>query len=144
MVDSQQLLPMPTNMSKRIEKFFGRNRKLHFTHRLVAAANNLIDFVAAASQQPATLKWFLSAGMQHHFIDDFAQDDHRQLLHQVDRININRDPSQINLLRPEKIERPLQHVMQFFSISGLDENLDPEVILDLLNGGWRRAENSHS
>ena len=144
MVDSQQLFPMPTDLSERIKKFVGRTREFHFTHRLVAAANNLIDLVTAAGQQPATLEGFLSAGMLHHLIDDSAQDDHRQLLHQVDRININLDPSQINLLRPEKIERSLQHVLQFFSIRGLDENLDPEVILDLLNGGWRRAENSHS
>lgn len=127
-----------------MEKFAGRNRKSHFTHRLVAAANNLIDLVAAASQQTATFEGLLSAGMLHHLIDDFAQDDHRPLLHQVDRININRDPSQINLFRPKGIEGSLQHIVQLFSISGLDENLDPKVVLDLLDGGRCRAENSHS
>ena len=100
MVDSEQPFPTLTDTPKRFKQFARWNRKLNLALVLIAATDNLIDAVVVSSEQPTTLEGRLSSGMLHHLIDDIAQDGHQELLHQVNRININRHPSKINLLRP--------------------------------------------
>ena len=89
MVDSEQPLSTPADAPKRFEQFARWNGKLNRTLPLITAEQNLINAVVVSYEQPTTLQGFLSSGMQCHLFKDIAQDDHRKLLHQVNRININ-------------------------------------------------------
>lgn len=111
MVDSEQPLSTQADTSKRFEQFTRWNRELNLTLPLITAMDDFIDSIVVSYEQPTTLEGFLFSGMLHYLIKDIAQDDHRELLHQVNRININRHPPKINLLRPECTEGSLQHVM---------------------------------
>lgn len=137
-VNPQQLPSLLSNSPVGGEEFWNRDAERRFALQFIRTAKQLIDPSFHSAEQTATFERKCLLCMSNHGLQDGTLNDHLNPLHQVDRIDIDRDPGQLLLVVGHILEARLQDSMKFQAIGGPHQDVHPELAFQTLDGCRRR------